>query len=174
MHSRKNAFVKYSFFTLLFVNGALMGNAYLKDNIQVKSAENINKQFSKQVKCLAENIYYEAGREPYEGKLAVAQVTMNRVNDERFPESICEVVHQRNIINGVLVCQFTWTCLTVDKNKEKYAWEESVIIARNALTNARMHDTLANRKALFYHADYVQPGWNRPKIIQIGRHIFYS
>ena len=47
-----------------------------------------------EVECLALNIYHEARNQPTVGKLAVAQVTMNRVKDVRFPNTICGVVYQ--------------------------------------------------------------------------------
>lgn len=60
----------------------------------------------REVECLAKNIYYEAGSEPREGMLAVAQVTMNRVKSNEFPRSVCGVVYQQR--KGV--CQFSWVC----------------------------------------------------------------
>ena len=62
----------------------------------------------RQLECLAINIYREAGYEPFEGKVAVAQVTMNRVLHEEFPSDVCQVVYQKNIFYQRLVCQFSW------------------------------------------------------------------
>ena len=42
----------------------------------------------KQLDCLARNIYHEAGYEPFEGKVAVAQVTINRSKSDKFPSDI--------------------------------------------------------------------------------------
>jgi spore germination cell wall hydrolase CwlJ-like protein len=124
-----------------------------------------------EVNCLAENIYYEAGNESYEGKLAVAQVTLNRLNSGKYPDSICKVVKQKH--NGV--CQFSWTCIKVPTQKNRYSYEECQFIAEKALTQPKVHDTLAKTNALFYHADYVSPGWNKNKVVsKIGRHIFYT
>ena len=67
--------------------------------------QEINEDFNKQLACLTKNIYYEAASESYEGKLAVAQVTLNRANDPKFPSTICGVVYQRTL--GT--CQFSWT-----------------------------------------------------------------
>ena len=44
--------------------------------------------------CLAQNIYFEAKSEPLAGQYAVADVVLNRVNDTRYPNSICEVVRE--------------------------------------------------------------------------------
>jgi spore germination cell wall hydrolase CwlJ-like protein len=124
-----------------------------------------------EVNCLADNIYYEAGTESYEGKLAVAQVTLNRVNSDKYPKNVCGVVKQKD--NGV--CQFSWVCLKVSKTKDQYTWEESKLIAEKMLTQSTFHDKLAKSNALFYHADYVDPGWNKTKVIsKIGKHIFYT
>jgi len=57
-------------------------------------AETIN---SRELNCLAKNIYYEAGNESLEGKVAVGLVTLNRVADGRFSNSVCGVVHQRTL-----------------------------------------------------------------------------
>jgi len=102
---------------------------------------------SKDVDCLAKNIYYEAGSEPEEGKVAVAMVTINRVRDGRFGKSVCSVVDQRTIrvktievsedkmvqtgmfgtpekqtvktfiTQNAEVCQFSWRCMLVQKPK---------------------------------------------------------
>ena len=55
----------------------------------------VSQDLNKQLLCMAKNIYYEAASESYEGKLAVAQVTMNRVNSPLYPKTICEVVYQK-------------------------------------------------------------------------------
>ena len=47
-----------------------------------------------QIRCMAQNIYFEARAESMLGKTAVGFVTINRVNDKRFPNTVCEVVHQ--------------------------------------------------------------------------------
>jgi spore germination cell wall hydrolase CwlJ-like protein len=103
---------------------------------------------SKDIDCLAKNIYYEAGAEPEEGKVAVAMVTINRVRDGRFGKTVCSVVDQRTqtvrskevttvkmvqtgyfgrpepvkqtqvVVQNVEVCQFSWRCMFVHKPKE--------------------------------------------------------
>ena len=89
---------------------------------------------AKDVECLANNIYYEAGRESFEGKLAVAQVTINRTKSHKYPNTICGVVYQKDKINGKVLCQFSWVCEKVHTNKNQYLWEEALYIARKALT----------------------------------------
>ena len=63
---------------------------------------------TRQLECLANNIYWEAASEPFEGKVAVAQVTMNRVESGRFADTVCGVVYQKNVIYEKVICQFTW------------------------------------------------------------------
>ena len=145
--------------------------------VNVVSQKQISANMQKQVDCLAKNIYYEAATESYEGKLAVAQVTLNRVNNPQYPKDICSVVYQKTTDENLrTVCQFSWTCMVKELIvKDKYAWEESQMIAKRALTEPFLHDTIAQTNALYYHAVYVKPSWNKTKVVkQIGNHIFYS
>ena len=121
-----------------------------------------------QLACMARNIYFEAGYEPFKGKIAVAQVTMNRLKHDAFPKTVCDVVYQRN----AKVCQFSWTCEKRKKkiNEEKYS--ESIEAARLVMQGKASIDILD--EALYYHADYVNPRWNKRKVAKIGRHIFYE
>jgi len=128
----------------------------------------------KQLECLALNIYKEAGYEPFEGKVAVAQVTINRANDPRFPKDICQVVYQKNVFYQKTVCQFSWYCDIVHKNRtiNPAAFNESYEVAKKVLLeNFRLSGM---KDALYYHADYVNPKWNKEKVGKIGRHIFYK
>ena len=135
--------------------------------VKQQVAENYNKQ----VDCLAKNIYYESANETYEGKLAVAQVTLNRVNSPKYPKDVCAVVYQKT----QSTCQFSWTCTAMAVIKDKYQWEESLMIAKRALTQPVLHDIIAKTNALYYHANYVNPGWNKTKVVaRIGNHIFYA
>jgi spore germination cell wall hydrolase CwlJ-like protein len=131
------------------------------------------KERERQLECLAQNIYFEAGSEPFEGKAAVAQVTLNRVASGKFPNDICKVVYQKNVVIDRVVCQFSWYCEQPARrhyiNLPRY--EESEAAARKVLLEGFRLDGL--KDALFYHADYVSPGWRHEKITQIGRHIFY-
>ncbi len=132
--------------------------------------QQVSENFNKELACLTKNIYYEAAQESYEGKLAVAQVTLNRANDPNFPSTICGVVYQRTL--GT--CQFSWTCLKNLAIQNKYAWEESEMVARKALTQPVLHDIIANNNVLYYHAVYVNPGWKGRVITKIGNHVFYA
>jgi hypothetical protein len=133
-------------------------------------SEEANKDFNRQLTCLTENIYYEASFQPYEGKLAVAQITVNRVNSGQFPSDICNVVKQKT--NGV--CQFSWVCKIKSVIVNRYEWQEAEVIARKALTQESVHEALYNERVMFYHATYVHPDWKMKPIMKIGEHIFYK
>ena len=128
----------------------------------------------RQLACLAKNIYYEAGYESFEGKVAVAQVTLNRAASGDFPSDICGVIYQKSVIYEKVICQFSWYCEQPGKvrpiNSEAYA--ESMAVAKKVLLENFRLDGLKN--ALYYHADYVNPQWGKEKVAKIGRHIFYS
>ena len=132
------------------------------------------KDRERQLDCLARNIYHEAGHEPFEGKVAVAQVTMNRAADSRFPSDVCGVVFQKNVFMEKVVCQFSWYCDSAVKLRPVNvpAYKESYEVAKKVLLEGFRLDILKN--AMYYHADYVNPRWGKPKIGQIGRHIFYK
>jgi spore germination cell wall hydrolase CwlJ-like protein len=128
----------------------------------------------KELDCLTRNIYWEAASEPFEGKVGVAQVTINRMNSGKFADSVCEVVYQKNVVYQKVICQFSWYCENTHKIRpiHKPLWEESELVARKVLLENFRLPSLKN--ALYYHADYVQPNWKMPKIEKIGRHIFYG
>jgi spore germination cell wall hydrolase CwlJ-like protein len=129
---------------------------------------------TRQLDCLTRNIYWEAASEPFEGKVAVAQVTMNRVTSGRFGEGVCGVVYQQNNYLGKIVCQFSWVCEATHKIRPIYPalYRESEEVAKKVLLENFGLSTM--RDALYFHGDYVSPNWGKKKISQIGRHIFYK
>jgi spore germination cell wall hydrolase CwlJ-like protein len=129
---------------------------------------------TRQLECLARNIYWEAASEPFEGKVAVAQVTMNRVASGKFADSVCGVVYQKNVFYEKVVCQFSWYCEGTHRQKAVHPtlWKESQEVAKLVLLEGFRLPGM--KQALYYHADYVNPRWGKPKIDQIGRHIFYG
>jgi spore germination cell wall hydrolase CwlJ-like protein len=131
-------------------------------------------QRMKELDCLTRNIYWEAASEPFEGKVGVAQVTLNRVESGKFAPTVCGVVYQKNVFYEKVVCQFSWFCETTHKIRpiHKPLWLESEEVAKKVLLEGFRLPSLEN--ALFYHADYVSPGWKLPRIEKIGRHIFYG
>jgi len=148
--------------------------AGLKESAGVYSSDIVSiKTREKQLECLAINIYREAGYEPFEGKVAVAQVTMNRVADGRFGNDVCGVVYQKNVIMEKVVCQFSWACDSVHRNRPigKEAYNESYEVAKKVLLEGFRLSVL--KDAMYYHATYINPRWPYEKIGNIGQHIFY-
>ena len=122
---------------------------------------------TKDIKCLALNIYFEAGTESKLSKIAVAQVTINRVKVGYWGDTICDVVHAPH--------QFSWTNrnnLIIDTDSENY--KESMEVARTLLKKKLQFTDL--KRALFYHADYVKPKWidANEKVGKYGKHIYYN
>lgn len=128
----------------------------------------------RQLGCLARNIYYEAGGEPFEGKVAVAQVTMNRVNSGQFPDDVCRTVYQKNVIYDKVICQFSWVCQRESgvKPANKVAYGESMEVAKKVLLEGFRLPSLTNAK--YFHATRINPGWNRKRVATIGGHVFYE
>ena len=128
-------------------------------------------------KCLTENIYFEARGQGQAGWLAVAQVTQNRVDDKRFPNTICEVVKQGlTYASGDPIrnkCQFSWFCDgKSDKPKNTKVYNEISELV-NYISDYDIIDITDG--ATHYHADYVRPSWakTKTKTIEIEDHIFY-
>ena len=91
------------------------------------------------VHCLAEYIYHEARGESTAGKMAVALVTLNRVKDKRFPDTICSVVKQTKFYPSGRIdlhsCQFSWYCDgKSDKPRDKKCWDDALLIAEVMLS----------------------------------------
>ena len=126
--------------------------------------------------CLALNVYHEARNQPSIGQLAVAQVVMNRVADDRFPDDVCSVVYQgRHWMDNPVRnrCQFSWYCDgKSDQPKDLYAWEHSLDIAEIAI---RGHTEGFLDGATHYHTTEVSPSWASHKryIVRINDHVFY-
>ena len=116
--------------------------------------------------CLAKNIYYEAGAEALIGRLAVAQVTLNRTVHPKFKGTICSVVMAPH--------QFSWTA---EKNKRQHIpvgnkWDASLTTARQFLEGARIKGM---EEAIYFHEKRIHPAWRYvEKVAQIGGHIFFK
>jgi len=128
----------------------------------------------KQLDCLARNIYHEAGYEPFEGKVAVAQVTINRTESGAFPSDICQVVYQKNIVYEKVLCQFSWYCdsASIKKPMNGPVYTESMEVAKKVLLEGFRLPSIQN--ALYFHGDYINPKWGKKPVAKIGRHIFYN
>ena len=140
----------------------------------VQTAQVTAEMRERQLGCLAKNIYHEAGGEPFEGKIAVAQVTMNRVESGKFPEDVCKTIFQKNVFYEKVVCQFSWTCDrdVAFKPTNRANYNESMIAAQKVLLEDYRLPGL--KDALYYHADYINPGWKKVQVAKIGHHIFYK
>ena len=143
-------------------------------NITAVEPSQVTTQFrEQQLACLAKNIYHEAGGEPFEGKVAVAQVTLNRAASSKFPNDVCKVVYQKNDFYEKTVCQFSWYCdrESAVKPLNKAVYEECMTVAKKVLLEDFRLPSLHH--ALYFHGTHINPGWNREKIGIIGRHVFY-
>lgn len=127
----------------------------------------------RQFQCLAEGIYFEARGEPRPGQVAVAQVIMNRVNHDEFPDTICGVVYQNQHWRNR--CQFSFACDGVpERITERTAWAMAEDVTRQVLEGRDLIQTIT--ESTHYHANYVRPRW-APRMIRldrIGLHIFYK
>ena len=129
--------------------------------------------------CLALNIYHEAKNQSYLGQLAVGQVVMNRVYDDRYPNNVCDVVTQGPTYSWKPDfpvrnrCQFSWYCDgKSDIPKEEHAYEVALMAAEDILYN-NINDLTDG--STHYHAYYVIPEWAQTKTqtVRIEDHIFY-
>ena len=138
-------------------------------------------QLGPDVTCMAMNIYMEAGNQSVAGKLAVGHVTLNRVDMERYPSSVCGVVTQGPTYqtkSGMTFpvkwkCQFSWFCDgKADTPVDSITWNEAIYLAKKILDN-RLYDFTDG--ATHYHNDQVSPAWSKQlkKIVVIDNHTFY-
>ena len=130
--------------------------------------------------CMALNMYHEAKNQSMLGQLAVGQVVMNRVEDKRFPDNVCDVVTEAVTYKGtdkpvLHKCQFSWYC---DGQKDEpdfdsKEWWDAKEYASIVLSGTIMLDVTEG--ATHYHATYVRPAWAKTKTntTRIDRHIFY-
>ena len=127
-----------------------------------------------ELRCLAENIYFEARGEPLNGQYAVAEVTINRLRSPYFPKTICGVVHDTRWDRSRrrFVAHFSWTQMEDRGDPWGPLWQQSIAVATAVISEAH---TPIVPDALFYHADSVQPYWANPKrtVARIGNHVFY-
>ena len=161
----------------LILSGSLLSWAvgHKLANVEFFGASEVTAELrERQLACLAKNIYYEAGSEPFEGKVAVAQVTLNRAASGKFPNDICKVIYEKNIVYEKVICQFSWVCEreTLVRPVNNDAYDESMTVAKKVLLEEFRLPSL--HEAMYFHGDYINPNWNRTKVAKIGRHIFYK
>lgn len=161
--------IKKGLITLLVITASLTNVAHAEE-----TTSEIDVNLQKQIRCLAKNIYFEAGGEPEKGKIAVAQVTLNRVGHDDYPDSICEVVEQKtfNSQTKKAICQFSWACKPRSQLKvDLESYYESYEIAKKVLLDGVRIDRLTN--ALYFHSTSIRPAWNKKPVMSIGNHVFY-
>ncbi|WP_230530667.1 cell wall hydrolase [Microvirga roseola] len=128
---------------------------------------------SKEQRCLAEAVYFEARSESAEGQAAVAQVVLNRVKSGLYPSTICGVVYQNR--HRHLACQFTFACEgKALRIRDAESWDRAKRVASAVLEGKTYLTDVGG--ATHYHANYVRPYWAKrlKKMDVIGRHIFYK
>jgi spore germination cell wall hydrolase CwlJ-like protein len=121
--------------------------------------------------CLAEALYFEARGETLKGIVGVSEVILNRVDDSRYPSSVCGVVNQGT--GERYRCQFTYTCDgRPEIISETKAYQKVGKIARFMIDGASRELT---EGATHYHTKSVNPRWARvfPRTTTIGFHHFY-
>ncbi len=130
------------------------------------------------LECLVEAVYHEARSEGEVPQIAVANVILQRVKDERYPNTVCEVVHEGKYYGDKIIrnrCQFSYYC---DGKDEKYKDSKSLLqvlnIASLVLEGVLLEQTMG---ATHYHAYYVKPHWSYSddfkNLGRVGSHIFY-
>lgn len=121
--------------------------------------------FDSSVHALALNMYHEARGEGRDAMQLVGEVTLNRVENKHFPDSVCGVVYQRR--------QFSWTHLKKDHTPyNQEIWEISLDIAEGLLDGSL---ELLGTEATHYHSTSVSPYWanDYDRVGRYGNHIFY-
>lgn len=122
--------------------------------------------------CLTSAIYYEAGNEPDDGQRAVAQVVLNRVRSQLWPNTVCGVVYEGSERSDYK-CQFTFSCDGAMARLPAAAqWVRARRVAQDALAG-RVYAPVG--LATHYHTLAVRPNWSSSlqPVAVIGAHIFY-
>lgn len=152
----------------MIITPTVLGAAEVKQQPKVQAQP--KSHFDRnQIRCIAENIYFEAGNQTERGMIAVTNVVFNRMNDakDRFPDTPCAVIHQK--YRGV--CQFSWVCNKKRKIRNPEVFRRAMALAERAWAEGLVDVT---RGSKFYHANYVNPNWKLAKMTRIGAHIFYN
>ena len=133
-------------------------------------------RISRQLACLARNVFYEANGEPMEGQMAVAQVTVNRAKSGLFPHDLCAVVAQTTVVGSDRICQFSWYCNT-DRNKLKTLKpnDPSYIAAKKVFLDGQKVAKI-DKDVMWFHETSIKvnPRWPHKVATQIGNHVFYK
>ena len=148
--------------------------------VQSLQQEKLLAEYEEQHQCLALNLYHEARSDSKLGQKAVGFVTLNRVHDTRYPNTVCDVVYQAhydskgNPIRNQ--CQFSWWCDgKSDTPRDEVMWEHAQGVAHEVLDEYGIVEDFTEG-ATMYHASYVNPYWasSYDKTVRIDTHIFYK
>jgi len=122
------------------------------------------------ITCLAVALFFETRGEPQEGMEAVANVIINRVEDSRYPDTVCGVVWEPYAFS------YTHDGLHDDPKRhtgyqDKLAWVQSQEVAEDALRG-----NLLGITSTHYHATNVLPFWAEHYSLdtRVGNHLFYT
>jgi hypothetical protein len=157
---------------LLVILTVVVCNAFLPPDIQIKeitSAVSTVKAKAvdpKELRCMSENIYFEAGGESLIGKMAVGHVVLNRAKSPNYPKTVCGVVHQKN---GE-TCMFSWLCEGPKEVRNSVNWQQSQEVAYKLLSQPT--DDLTEGSTHF-HGMGVNPKWKLKPTVRIDGHQFY-
>lgn len=176
--------------TLIQTSGS---TEFRKFPLENNELEHLRKLHKDTINCMALNIYHEAKNQSVTGQIAVGLVVINRVKDNRFPDTICDVIMQGPVRESWKTkknpdlndeermyypirnrCQFSWYCDGKDDTpREPTAWELATHIAEKLLFSRTYAGMLDG--ATHYHADYVFPAWrlDMTRISKVDDHIFY-
>ena len=116
------------------------------------------------IECVAKVVHHEAGNQPHTGKLAVAQVVVNRAESGRFPGKVCDVANQPG--------QF-FRLATYNPARNTPMWRAAVDAARAALSGQGNDVT---RGAMFFHSAASRPDRffrSRQRVVQLHDQVFY-
>ena len=137
-------------------------------------------EYYSQLQCLALNIYHEARSESPLGQEAVGLVTMNRVQDKRYPDTVCDVVYQAHVDSKGRPkrnkCQFSWYCDgKSDTIHDMVAFKAIEELSANIIVAYGVQRDITDG-AVMYHASYVKPYWAKSyeRTSRVDSHIFYK
>jgi spore germination cell wall hydrolase CwlJ-like protein len=148
--------------------GDILQQSYIQSQQPIETQKPIEPN-PKDVKCVAEAVYFESKNEPIKGQKAVAHVILNRTKNPKFPSTVCRVVSQKTDSG----CQFSYKCTNkalVMKNEKDYQTAKEV--AKEVL----MGENDITRGAIYFHNNHVKPAWAKLSnlTMTVGNHKFYK
>jgi N-acetylmuramoyl-L-alanine amidase len=152
-----------------YMIATFVATSLLFSSVSAEEFNIIDRERDPELYCLALNIYFEARGESIKGQFAVADVTLNRVEANDWPDNICDVVYQRR--------QFSWTHQVRNPQDpriaEREAWHDAQLFAVEIARWEIMRGVTDG--ATYFHASYARPNWRHSfeKTTRIGTHLFY-